>query len=90
MALVLVAIRALCVGMFADECEARYVVIKFHFEPVIRVVTFCAIIAEEVIMYVILEMAVNAFARGATTFGVRLMASITFGFEVLADQFKVR
>jgi len=90
MALVLVAIRALCVGMFADECEARYVVIKVHLKPVIRVVTFCAIVAEEVFVHVVLEMTVDAFTRSATAFGVRLVAAGTLRFSVLAQQLKVR
>ena len=89
MRLILVAVGAFRLKMFANQREVRCVVVKLHVGPVARTVTINAFASKEAVVRVVVEMTINTVTRCVAMFDIRLVAIDAFNFKVLAQQFEV-
>ena len=85
-----VTTRTVCPDMFADQRKVGRGVIKFNFEPVVRIVAIGAHFAEKILVYVVVTVTANAVTRCIAMFRCGGMTAKTIGITVFADQLEVR
>jgi hypothetical protein len=83
------AVEARCFLMFAEQVVIGCAVVELGFKPFGWLMAACAVSAHLVLMRFVVLVAIDAVGLCFPVFGAGLMAVLTFGFSVRAEQLKV-